>query len=168
MASHLRRAAALAPSSAEVYRRLGGLLAVGGKYDDAEKSLLRAFELAKDPLTALNLGALYQAQERHDQAAKLFQAVLDAQPDAYEAAWRLAISRKALGDGKGMAAALQRFLEVAGRIPDQAPRVEEAQKALAALRQPRPSLPAGLPFAAPAGPPASPEPAAGGPDTATP
>lgn len=130
---HFQRAAALAPRSAEVYRRLGGLLLVGGKGADAERMLLKSLELQQDPVTALDLGVLYQVQGRHEQAAGLLRQVLAVRPDAPEVAYRLGFSLKALGDLPGARDAFQRYLRLAAGRPEEAQKVAEVEKALQGL-----------------------------------
>ena len=156
---HLKRAAALAPNSPEVFRRLGTLLQSGGNLADAERMLLRSLDLQKDVKTAFNLGVLYQQQERYDRAASVFNQILEARPDSHQAAYALGATLRALGDAKGATAALQRYLSLAAQIPSEQDRVAEVRGALG-LKAPAPrtAAPAPGPPAKPATKPANPAP----------
>ncbi len=153
---HLKRAAALAPDSPEVFRRLGTLLQSGGNLAGAEKMLLRSLDLQKDTQTAFNLGVLYQQQERYDRAASIFRQILEARPDSYPAAYALGATLRALGDAKGATAALRHYLSLAQQIPSEQERVAEVRGALG-LSKPVPAPPAPVP--APAAPAGAPSPA---------
>lgn len=79
---HLRRAAKLHP--APLYcNALGALLYDLGRYDEAERAFLATLALAPDDLHALrNLGAIYHAQGRLEEAATKLQDALKIRPDA--------------------------------------------------------------------------------------
>ena len=83
---HVRRAAALAPDSAEVYRHAGQLLQSAGQGKEAEAALLKSLDLAHSLATGLSLAKLYQSQRRHGRAVEVLATLLDAHRDAYEAA----------------------------------------------------------------------------------
>jgi tetratricopeptide (TPR) repeat protein len=133
---HLKRAAALAPDSAEVFRRLGALLQSGGNLAGAERMLLRSLDLNKDLKTAFNLGVLYQQQERYDRAAEVFGQILEARPDSHRAAYALGATLRALGDTEGAIAALRRYLSLASQIPSEQGRVAEVRGALG-IKEPK-------------------------------
>lgn len=75
-----RRAGELAPTLPEAHMALGLALMMQGKFAPAEQSMLKALSLGRTPQILLNLGALYYAEERYEDAFRFFTESLQAGP----------------------------------------------------------------------------------------
>jgi len=71
-----RRVTDIAPNLAEGHMDLGLALMEQGRFQEAETSLLRALRLTRTPQILTNVGALYYAEERFEEALSYFQASL--------------------------------------------------------------------------------------------
>ncbi|MEM7351750.1 MAG: tetratricopeptide repeat protein, partial [Acidobacteriota bacterium] len=79
---HFRRAVELEPTTPYL-NSLGALLYDLGRYEAAERAFLDTLALDLDDLNALrNLGAIYHAQGRLEEAAAMLQVALKVRPDA--------------------------------------------------------------------------------------
>ncbi|MFH0899809.1 MAG: tetratricopeptide repeat protein [Pseudomonadota bacterium] len=108
--AHLTRATELAPTSPDLFDRLGALQLANGKTEEAEKALRRSLELKQNPGTTVTLAQAYQAQNRHDRAVEVLAALLKTQPDFTPATYALGVSLEALGAKDAALTAFQRVL----------------------------------------------------------
>ncbi len=128
---HLIVAASLAPSSAQVFKRLGAQLLADERPADAAQALQRSLELKQDDAgTAHLLGLALMASKKPQQAAEVFAAIVTAAPQAVDSVFELGRSLYALGKGQKAAQVFARFLELAGDNPDQAQRVAGVKQLL--------------------------------------
>ena len=128
--AHLQQAVRLSPNSAEVRRRLGTLLHLAGKLEQAEKALLESLRLQASTTTAQALGVLYQSQKRFDKAVQVFGRLVEAEPNSLEALFQLALSLNALGRVDQAVAAYQRFIAKAETDTGQEQRIRQAKEAI--------------------------------------
>ncbi len=138
----LQRVVAQAPQNAIYMRQLAALLRKTGRPAEAADVLERAAALEpSDPWTLLTLGQIAQEAGRHDAAVARFERALAAAPDAFAAAWHLAVSREALGDGVGAAKALATYLRISEGVDGERVRRLQAKALLDAASQGAPPTP---------------------------
>ena len=91
--SIFEQAAQLFPGSAWLQYGLGWALQETGKFQAARKAFARALEI-RDPFpeATLRLGYSYFAQGEYAESIRVYQRLLDSQPDTYEAHYFLALS----------------------------------------------------------------------------
>ena len=150
---NLRRASALTPRSAEVWRRLGAALVGSGDAKAAETALVTSLRLEKRADVLFQLGRIYHGQKRYERAVELYREVLKAAPELLPVGFELARTLLETGQLQAGGDALTAYLRRAADVPAEAKRVEEAKRALAELQKksgPPPGLPSGL---RPVGPP---------------
>jgi len=129
---HVKRATELSPRSAMAYGKGGELLFGKGRYEEAEQLLRKSLELKDDPSTAFTLGRVYQAQERFDQAVRLFAHVSKRVGDNPELTYQLAQSLERLGRAEEAATVFGRYLELAARRPEERDRADQVRTRLRA------------------------------------
>lgn len=99
------------PDSAEAHRHLAQLLSVRGEFLPAERHARRACELVPDdPRSWSDLGRVYAAERRLDDAARCFTEAIQADPKHADGWHNLGTALRKLGDASGAFTALKNAL----------------------------------------------------------
>jgi len=87
------------PNSYNYWHNLGLIYSFMRRFDDAERALLRATELIRNPSTAyIELGMNAQRAGRFDRTVEFFKKALEASPETYNVHLYLARAYERLGD----------------------------------------------------------------------
>ena len=128
---HLQRAAVLAPRLAEVWRRLGELLSVAGRQQEAEAALRRSLALETSAAALLAVGRLCLATNRLAQALQVAGQLASLVPGVPEPLFIQGMALLGLGRGAEAVAALDGYVRMAAGVPAEAQRVSTAREVLA-------------------------------------
>jgi Flp pilus assembly protein TadD len=125
--AQLRRAAKIRPDEAETHHKLGIVLELRGRSDEAIAEYRQALEIKPLFVTHYNLGVVLQARGRTDEAIVQYRHALELQPDNADTRCDLG---SALGDCGRFDEAIAQFKQALQIQPDNV----GAQKNLAWLR----------------------------------
>ena len=126
----LLQLAAQVPGSAEAHQRLGKVLQLQGRLNEAETCFRRALQLDPDYVGALiGLGAIEAAKEDPQSALKRFQLAVEIEPHDAEAHFACAEQLEAMGRSDEALAAYFRTLEFNPLHPEVSQRIGAIQLA---------------------------------------
>lgn len=137
---HLARAHEMAPSSAEILRRLGHALALDQQAKVASQVLERSLVLEDNAVVRLLIGQLALQMNEPERALRIFSELVEAEPNGLNPLFELGKTLKALGRLPEASRVLTRYVQLAEDQPEESERVAMVKKAFA---------PAGTPGAIP-------------------
>ncbi len=137
---HLAKAHEMAPSSAEILRRLGYSLATDQQHQVATQVFERSLTLEDNAAVRLEVGRLALKMKEPKRALAIFSALVEASPNSLDPLFELGRTLKGMGHMAEASVVLTRYVQLAQGRPDQAKRVAIVKEAFG---------PAGSPGAVP-------------------
>lgn len=116
-AKDLRRALAFDPKNADAQSMLGQALLALGKMDEAEELLTTAFQVRRDPATAIALGFTLVKQGQGERALAVFAPVIAKDPFSAPALFGMGMANERLGRTADALENYQRVLAIPAEGP---------------------------------------------------
>lgn len=110
---NFQKVVGITPSNSKAFSNLGIAYYYRGENEKAKAMYERSLELESSPLTANNLAGLYFADQMYQEAADMYQIVLEDFPDRYEIWGNLAAANDFSGDAEGARQAYSKAIEKA-------------------------------------------------------
>lgn len=129
----LQRSVALEPSSGVAHRALAEWLVATDQLDRAETEYTAGTKLGDELQSTFGLGTVAARKKEFPRAAQLFEAVLRAQPQAFDAAFEAGAAWEAAGQDENAAKAYARYVQGASSDPQAQAKVAEATRRYNAL-----------------------------------
>ena len=98
---HFQKVVDITPANSKAFSNLGIAYYYQGENEKAKAMYERSLELEPSPLTANNLAGLYFADQMYQEAAEMYEIVLEEFPDRYEIWGNLAAANDFSGDAEG-------------------------------------------------------------------